>query len=489
MTAARSPIARAAAWSIGGSGLQYAVSFVLLVYLARILTPRDFGLIATVSIGLDLGIRVARWGQVELLQQERYRTDQAYNQSLRLSLAVGALFTLVFVMLARPIGAAFQSPELVTMMLISAPVFLFSAAGSTPEAQLRTQFRFNVLAVRNSVTTLIGALVAVGFIHLGYGVVALALQRLVQSALASIWVWTALDWRPRLAGKLGWSRQLFGEGTHIMFGTLMPLLVPRSVDLVVGAFIGATQLGLMRVGTRINDFVGQLVVMPLVSIANTHLSGLHDDLAAMRRSYLRLTQASAALMCPALVGLSLVAREAIPLLFGPQWVGSVPFVEVTGLIGIVAPINYYFAPTMMALGRSRLVFRQGLIQVGLGLVLALIGAMISLVAVAVANLVRAALIAGWNLFELRRGMQLRLRDVAAYLAPPYVGTLAMAATVMGVRYAVGSDVDALPRLVILSAVGAATYALVVVGGDRFGWWPKDAGLSLAGLDRRPLPAS
>ena len=149
MTAARSPIARAAAWSIGGSGLQYAVSFVLLVYLARILTPRDFGLIATVSIGLDLGIRVARWGQVELLQQERYRTDQAYNQSLRLSLAVGALFTLVFVMLARPIGAAFQSPQLVTMILISAPVFLFSAAGSTPEAQLRTQFRFNVLAVRN----------------------------------------------------------------------------------------------------------------------------------------------------------------------------------------------------------------------------------------------------------------------------------------------------------------------------------------------------
>ena len=488
MSESHSRVARAAAWSIGGSGLQYAVSFALLVYLAHILEPRDFGLIATVGIGLDLGIRIARWGQVELLQQERYRNEQARNQSLRLSLALGALFCLLFLIVAKPIGAAYRSDALTTMMLVSAPVFLFSAAGSTAEALLRTEYRFRLIAVRNTVTALIGALVAIVLVRLGYGVIALALQRLIQAAIASLWVWTALDWRPRIGGRLGWSRDLYREGTQIMLGTLMPLLVPRSIDLVVGAFIGATQLGLMRVGTRINDFVGQIVVMPLVSVANTHLSTLHDDLAKMRRSYLRLTQASAVLMCPALVGLSLVAREAIPLLFGPQWVGSIPFVEVTGLLGVVAPINYYFAPTMMALGRSKLVFRQGVMQVALGLVLALAGAMVSLVAVAVANLVRAGIVAGWNLIELRRAMGLPLREVAAFLAPPYVGTLVMAAVVLGLRAFVGDDLGAVARLALLSTAGAAAYAIVIVGGKWLGLWAKDANLSLGGLGRRILPA-
>ena len=476
MSRATSRLAGAAAWSIGGSGLQYAISFGLLVYLAHILEPHDFGLIATVSIGLDLGTRVARWGQVELLQQTRYRSDQARNQSLRLSVAIGIAFTLAFLLVAGPVGAAFHSRVLTTMILVCAPVFLFSAVGSTAEALLRTEYRFHLIAVRNTVTALIGAVVAVWLIHWGYGVMALAVQRLVQAAIANLWVWSALHWRPRLSARTGWSTELFHEGTDIMLGTLMPLLVPRSIDLFVGAFIGTAQLGLMRVGTRINDFVGQVVVMPLVSVANTHLSALSADLAGIRASYLRLTQASAVLMCPSLVGLSLVAPEAIPLIFGAKWAGSVPFVQVTGLLGVVAPINYYFAPTMMALGRSKLVMRQGLIQVGLGLGLAICGAMISLLAVAVANLVRGTIVAVWNLAVLGKAMQLRARDVAAYLAAPYLGTMIMVLAVTLLRHVMPAETSAIVRLLVLSGAGAATFSAVVSGGHKLGWWPSHAAL-------------
>jgi PST family polysaccharide transporter len=483
-----SRVARAAAWSLGGSGMQYVISFALLVYLAHVLEPRDFGLIATVSIGLDLGTRIARWGQVELLQQERYRTAEARSQSFRLSLAIGCVFTILFVLIARPVGGAYHSTQLTLMMLISAPVFLLSAPGATAEALLRTEFRFNLIAVRNSVTSLAGAVVAVVLIHCGYGVVGIAIQRLIQAGVASAWVWSAVSWRPKMLGRIGWSPQLFHEGTHIMLGTLMPLLVPRSVDLFVGAFIGAAQLGLMRVGTRINDFVGQVVVMPLVSVANTHLSLLADDHAAMRRSYLRMTQASAVLMCPSLIGLSLVAPEAIPIIFGHKWAGAVPFVEVIGLLGIVAPINYYFAPAMMALGQSRLVFRQGLLQVALGVGLALIGALISLFAVAVANVIRGTIVAIWNLFELRRAMKLGLREVAVYLAPPYLGTVAMAAVVLILRVLLGAEIGALARLIILSGSGAAVYAVVVAAGDRLGLWPEHAGLRISAMARRAVAA-
>jgi PST family polysaccharide transporter len=470
--------------------MQYVVSFGLLVYLAHALEPRDFGLIATVSIGLDLGTRISRWGQVELLQQERYRNDEARNQSFRLSLLVGVVFTVLFLLLAKPVGAAYHSSQLTLMMLICAPVFLLSAPGATAEALLRTEFRFNLIAVRNSVTAVAGAAVAVVLIHQGYGVVGVAIQRVIQSCVSSAWVWSGVKWRPKFFGRIAWSPRLFHEGTHIMFGTLMPLLVPRSVDLFVGAFIGASQLGLMRVGTRINDFVGQIVVMPLVSVANTHLSTLCDDLAAMRRSYLRMTQTSAALMCPALIGLSLVAPEAVPIIFGHKWAGAVPFVEVIGLLGIVAPINYYFSPVMMALGQSRLVLRQGFIQVVLGMGLAFVGAMISLFAVAVANVLRGTIIAIWNLLELKRAMKLDMRDVAAHLAPPYLGTLAMAAVVLALRILLGSEVAPLERLIVLSASGAAVYGVVVLAGGRVGLWPARASLQIAALirPRRAVPA-
>lgn len=467
----RSRLASAAIWSVAGGGVQYTVVFLLLVYLAHVLTPRDFGLMATISIGLDLGTRIARWGQVELLQQKRYRNDAAQNQSFRFSLGIGALWALAFVLAARPLARAYGLPELETLAYLCAPIFLFSATSATAEAILRREFKYRLIAFRNTIATLVGAAVAIVMTQLHLGVEALAMQRIVQTVFAAVWIWTAVDWRPSLRFHLPGVPGLAREGTNIMFGTLMPLLVPRAVDLFVSFAMGPVQLGLMRVAFRINDFVGQLVIMPLVGIANTQMSGKAGDLPGMQRSYLQLTQASATLMCPLLIGLSLVAPEALPLIFGSQWTGAVPFVQVIGLLGLVAPINYYFAPAMMALGQSRMVLRQGALQVVIGVALAAAAAPISLLAVAVAHVLRGLIVAIYNMIDLRKHMQLPIGRLMAWLAAPYAGTAVMAAAVFAARAALGTGHTLLTTLLVLAAVGAIAYLVVVAAGSALRLWP------------------
>lgn len=463
------------AWAIAGNSGQYVVVFFLLVYLAHILSPRDFGLMATVSIGLDLGTRIARWGQVELLQQKRYRTDAARNQSLRLSLAIALVCCAVFVALARPAGAYFSSPELETMIYLCAPVFLFTATGSTAEAVLRSQFRFKLLAYRSTVATLIGAGVAIAMANMGYGALTLAVQRLVQACVSGLWIWTAVDWRPSLSRRIGWSGALAKEGASVMAGTLMPIAVPRTIDLFVGFFMGPVMLGLMRVAFRVNEFIGQLVVMPLVSVANAELSTTAQEPPAMRRSYLRLTQASALLMCPALIGLTMVAEEAIPFIFGKQWLGAVPFVEIIGLLALVAPINYYFAPAMIALGQSRMVMRQGAVQLALGAGLTLLAAHYSLVAIAWAHVARGTIIGALNMMDMRRHMGLAVGTLMRSMAVPWLATAAMALGIMAARAALPLDALAGPvRLLVLIGVGGASYAGALGLIARIGLWPDHA---------------
>ena len=219
---AKSRFASAAFWSIAGSGVQYGVVFLLLVYLAHVLTPRDFGLMATVTIGLDLGTRIARWGQAELLQQKRYRNDEALNQSFRFSLVIGAVWTVIFVIMAHPLGEIYKSPELATLTFMCAPVFLFSATSATAEAVLRREFRYDVIAFRNTISTLLGAGVAIVMTCYHFGAEALAMQRIVQTAFSAIWIWTAVDWRPTFKWRVSPVPGLAREGTNIMAGTLYP---------------------------------------------------------------------------------------------------------------------------------------------------------------------------------------------------------------------------------------------------------------------------
>lgn len=461
-----------ALWAMAGNSGQYVIVFGLLVYLAHVLTPRDFGLMATVSVGLDIGTRVARWGQVELLQQDRYRSDDCRNQSLRLSLLIGLLFAGGFLALAVPVGRLFHSTELTWMMVVCAPVFLFLATGSTAEAVLRSQFKFKVLAFRSTVSALIGAVVAIALATAGFGALTLAVQRLVQAVVSGLWIWTAVDWRPSLRRALPWSWPMVREGASVMAGTLIPVALPRSIDLLVGAFLGPAMLGLMRVGFRVNEFVGQLVVMPLVSVGQAEFARAAKQLDAMRQSYLRLTQASALAMCPILIGLAWTAPEAIPLLFGDQWHDAVPFVEIIGLLALVAPINYYFAATMVALGQSREVVRQGLFQLVLGVTLTAAAAQLSLTAVAWAHVLRGLGVSLFNIRDLKVHMGLRPGALGRALVPPYVATGVMSLALLGLRMvpALG-EASPLVRLVILGGVGAFCYAATLVLLARAGAWP------------------
>lgn len=463
--------ASAALWALAGNGVQYGVTFGLLVYLAHVLSPRDFGLMATVTIGLDLGQRIARWGQVELLQQQRYANEAARNQSFRLSMLIGIVWMLAFLAAARPVAHFYDSAELATLIYIAAPIFPVTAATAIPEAILRSQFRYNIVAIRNSVGTLIGAAVAIGMTLMHYKAEALAMQKLVQTLFSAVWIWSTVGWRPSFARGLPRAPGLAGEGTNVMLGTLMPLLVPRSVDLLVSFAMGPAMLGIMRVAFRINDFVAQLVVIPLTAVTHSKFSTQAGDLPAMQRTYLRMTQLTVLMMCPALFGLSLVAPEAIPFIFGHQWEDAVGFVQIIGLLGLFAPINYFFATSMMALGQSRLIFRQAVAQVVVGVTLAAISAQISLYAVAGAHVLRALYVAGHNAHDLKVHMQLAYRRLLGAMLPAYAGAAAMAAAILLARSALGPGLHDLAMLAILVPLGGVAYAGTVAAGAIIGWWP------------------
>jgi PST family polysaccharide transporter len=437
---------------------------------------------ATLSIGLDLGLRVARWGQIELLQHPANRTDAVRNHAFRLTMAIACGPALLFIVAAWPIGAYFGSPELTIMALLCAPVILLSAAGSTAEAILRNEFRFKHLAYRNSVCTLIGGAVAIAMAVRGFGATALAVQQLVQALLGTIWVWTAVAWRPSFARLSYFRPRVARQGASIMTGSLLPQLIPRSFDLVVAVLLGPVALGIMRVANRFNDFVGQLVSIPLVGVANAQFSTVANNPAAVRQSYLRLTQVSAAVTCPVMIGVGLVAPEAVPLLFGTHWVSSIPIVQIFSLLGIILPATYYFAPAMVALGKRRVVLRQSMLDLGVGVAAAVLAASISLETVAWAIVARYAFTSVCNVFDLRAHLDLRIRDLAHHLAAPYVATLAMTASVMSARQAFGDSYPQVDNLVVLTFSGALAYVATMLLGILLRLWPSD------GVDiRRLLP--
>lgn len=426
---------------------------------------------ATLSIGLDLGLRIARWGQIELLQHPENRSDAVRNHAFWLSMAIACGPALLFIIAAWPIGAYFASPEITIMANLCAPILLLSAAGSTAEAILRNEFRFKQLAYRNTVCTLIGGAIAIGMAMQGFGATALAAQQLIQATLGTIWVWAVVAWRPSFARISFYNPKAARHGASIMVGSLLPQLIPRSFDLFVAVLLGPVALGIMRVANRFNDFVGQMISIPLIGVAHAQFSTVASETAAVRKGYLRLTQTSALVTSPVMIGVGLVAPEAVPLLFGIHWLPSVPIVQILSLLGIILPVSSYFSAAMLALNARRIVVRQSILDLCLGVTLAAAAAYISLETVAWAIVVRCAFTSICNSVDLRKHLDLRLLDLAHHLAAPLVATSTMTVTVLAARFVFGESLSPIETLLLLTFVGGVAYAATIFIGARRGLWP------------------
>jgi O-antigen/teichoic acid export membrane protein len=469
MTSSR--VARASLWAMAGGTSQHLITLGLLIYLARTLNPRDFGLMATITVGLELGVQLVRWGQVELLQQSRYQNDEARNQTVRVSLAIATILAVAFVIVAQPVARAFQAPELAAMFYLCAPVFLFSALHATADGILRSQFQFRKLAYRGSIASVLGGVVAIGLASTGFGAIALATQRLVQAGISAIWVWSAVNWRPKMQVNVPFSWAMVREGGHTMVGSILPTLVPRSIDLMIGVVLGPALLGLYKIAFRIFELAAQVTIMPLASVATAQLARFSSDMAGLRGSYLRFTQVSASLLCPLMIGFAILSPDVVPILFGPKWTSAIPLVQMVSILALTSPPNYFFPAAMIAIGQSRLVIRQGVFQIIVGLGLAAVAVQYSLTAVLLTQIVRGMLLTAYNFADLRLLTGLRLRAVARHMAPPYMASGIMAAIMIGLRFVLADQYPPPVVIIVLTLAGGVAYAATILLGVRLGVWP------------------
>jgi PST family polysaccharide transporter len=304
---------------------------------------------------------------------------------------------------------------------------------------------------------------------LGYGVLALAAQRLVKAIVMTATMWIASSWRPSTRFDRDRARGLAHHGARIASATFLTMAGPRTVDLLIGYFLGTTQLGYVRVAFRIFDFVSQFVVLPFSSVALSTFSRRSRDRDAALAAFLKLTQVTTGVLVPVLFGIGALAPDIVALLLGDKWAPTVPLIQILSAIAVVAPLNYLFTPLMLSVEATATVLRQSVLQLGVGLALAAVAAQVSLPAVLVAHVARSYIVFGYNVFAIRAALGLSVTRLARTLAPFVASGAAMVVAIVLLRFSIPASAH--PGMLVAGvAAGASVYAGVLLLGERFAVW-------------------
>lgn len=450
---------RGVAWVASAEIARQVTRLVVGIFLARLLLPADFGLAAMAMFVVDFLNVFAGWGLTQAVIQREEVTADDWSSVYWVGIGFGALVVGMAWVLGPVAAVFFRDHRVIPIVRVAGWGALLGSLGVTQAAWLSKRMQFRTIAEAEWAGALAGGTVAVTMAWSGWGVWSLVVSALVGVGITAVLLHLRCPWRPELkfrASTLRWVAR-FGLGLQ-GFGVIN-YLHRRLDDAIIGRYIGPVGLG----------YYGrayQLMLYPVSNIAGVvgraifpALSEIGGDLVRLRRAYLRTVSAIATVTFPAMLGLLVTAPEVIVVLFGPQWMPTVPVLQVLCLVGLMQSVVTTVGWIYMARARTDLLFAWG---VGATVVIGsafLLGLPWGIMGIAVAYAAANVLLFFPALSIPFRLIQLPITDLVRSVRGMLAGALLMAGVTAVVRASmVSRQVSALVVLGASMATGILTYA-------------------------------
>lgn len=339
-------------WTALGEIVSRSIGPILVLILARILTPSDFGIVAAAMVIIGFVGIFQEFGLGKALIHYEGEIDKSANVIFWTNVSLSILLYLILFITAPLISSFFHEPELVNVLrVLCIQIILFSFT-SVHQALFRRQFQFKQLFFIRLFSSVIPGLVSIPLALSGYGVWALVCGTLAGSTVRLLLIWKASSWRPQLSYNFRLARQLLGFGGWITLEGLLGWLMVSGDSVILGHYLGVGKLGIYRVGVTFLSLVSGLIFNPIFPVIYSSFCRLQSDISQLRSYYLKATRLIATIVLPVGITVALLAKPISLVLFGGKWKGIETVILIIGIKDVLTSIGVGISvDTVRAIGR------------------------------------------------------------------------------------------------------------------------------------------
>jgi PST family polysaccharide transporter len=442
-----------------------ALSWVSTIFVARLLTPHDYGIVALSRVYVDLAQLINEGGfGVTVIQHQDLARD-ALARLAGLALALGLAMGVVSVALAKPAAMFFGEPAVAAVIVVLSVGLVLEGLENIGRGFLARQLRFKELGAIEATQMALNMAITLTLAFWGAGYWALVVGTIGSTAGGALFVLLRTRLWPRWPGPLHDLMRPIKFGAKVLTSNVA-WWVYRSADItVIGRWLGGTAAGFYSFSYSLaavpTDRIGQV----MGRVAPPILAASQKDLPTLRRYVLRITEGVALVTFPLLAGLALVADDLVRLALGDKWVPAVTALKILAVAGILRAVMPLMNQLLLALHEATMVLRATCVLAVAMPALFALGASWGVAGVASVWLLGYPVIAGFVLvMPAMRRAGMNPWHYARALAPAAVSALAMSGVVTAVSWIPLQSL--VLRLAGQIAAGAAAYILCLLA-----FWP------------------
>ncbi|MCF2047871.1 lipopolysaccharide biosynthesis protein [Escherichia coli] len=352
-----------AKWNMVSQFIKMLVQLTNIVYLAKIIPPSEYGLMAMALVVVNLGILLRDLGTSAALIQRKDLTESLINTVFWLNLLMGlTLFVLVFSG-SSVISSIYHQPKLTLVLMLLSFTFPLSSCAAAHLALLERDSKFKTVSRIEISSSLASLVLAITLANMGFGVFSLVGQALILNLMSAIQFWLASNWKPSIRVFINYKdlKSIFSFSANLSMFNFINYFSRNADSFIIGKFMSASILGSYNLAYRIMLFPLQSLTFVATRSLYPILSKQQSNNQHISKIYLKCVYVVLFITCPLMSGLAFYSEPFIRLIFGDEWYLTGIVLKWLAPTAIIQAVLSTSGAVFMAKGRTDILLKLGII--------------------------------------------------------------------------------------------------------------------------------
>ena len=451
-------------WGGISNGIQQLLSLLFGIFLARLLTQADYGLVGVLTVFSATASALQEGGFISALNKKKEVTHRDYNAVFWCSTLISLCLYVLLWLVAPLIANFYEEPILTPLSRYLFIGFVISSLNIAPRAYLFRNLKVKETSIITICSIIISGIIGVTMAANGYAFWGIATQTIAYVGSMTVLCYAFTRWHPTLPVDFTPIREMIGFSSKLIITNVFNIINNNLFSNILGKFYTMSVVGNFSQANKWNQMGHNLITNMLYGVAQPVFTKVEDDKERQLQVLRKLLRFTAFISFPAMFGLSIVAKEVIVITITERWIESAGILSLLCIWGAFVPLSSLFSNLIISRGHSS-VYMWGTIS----LCLTLLVAVIAVSPLGFQWMLR--LFIGINIlwffvwfWFVRREIGLRLRDMLLDIAP-YI--LLAAALTISAAYLFGGITNLYLSLLAKVVFVATLYPLILwMAGSR-----------------------
>lgn len=349
-------------WKLLERGGTQGIQFIIQIFLARLLSPNDYGTIALITVFIALANVFVQSGFNTSLIQKQNVDEKDFSSVFYISLLIAGILYIILFFIAPMIADFYSIQELTNIIRVLSITLFFGALNSIQNAIISRKMAFKNLFYSSLGAIIVSGIIGIILAYKGFGVWTLVYQQLVNQFLICLILWFTVKWRPQLLFSFQRVKDLFSFGGKLLLSALIDTGYREMTNLIVGKIYIPAMLGYYNRGNQFPNLIVSNLNSSIQSVIFPVLVSVQDDKRRIKEIMRRAIVTSSYMVFPAMMGLIVIAEPMIRLILTEKWLPCVPYLRLFCLSYALWPIHTANLQAINAIGRSDIFLKLEIIK-------------------------------------------------------------------------------------------------------------------------------